>query len=145
MSRPPSRELTFFIDRDLGSEIFPRILREAGLSIERHVDHFKPDAPDEEWLQAISLRGWYVLTNDKGILRRDIQRDAVIRNGIGLFILVGGHMTSKLLADNFVNSTVALQRFIQEHDAPFIAKVYRPSPISRIDDGHTGKVDLKYP
>ena len=39
----------FFTDRDLGTR-FPEILKGAGLALERHADHFRPDCPDEEWL-----------------------------------------------------------------------------------------------
>ena len=36
----------FFTDRDLGKR-FPAILRDAGLTVERHADHFAHDCPDE--------------------------------------------------------------------------------------------------
>jgi hypothetical protein len=39
----------FFTDRDLGKQ-FPARLREAGLAVERHADHFAADAPDSAWL-----------------------------------------------------------------------------------------------
>jgi hypothetical protein len=42
------RELIFFTDRDLGRQ-FPALLRDAGVRLERHDDHFGPDTPDEEW------------------------------------------------------------------------------------------------
>ncbi|MGH9423743.1 MAG: hypothetical protein ACRD3J_27460 [Thermoanaerobaculia bacterium] len=56
----------FFTDRDLGTR-FPEILRAAGLLVERHADHFAPDTPDEEWLEAIGRRGWVALTHDMRI------------------------------------------------------------------------------
>ena len=37
---------------DLG-KIFPRILREAGLTVERHDDHFDENTTDEVWLQEV--------------------------------------------------------------------------------------------
>jgi hypothetical protein len=46
----------FFTDRDLGKQ-FPAILTAAGLSVERHIDHFDDRTPDPEWLEAISKRG----------------------------------------------------------------------------------------
>jgi PIN like domain len=53
----------FFTDRDLGKK-FPEILRAAGLRIERHMDHFRHDTPDEEWLWEIGKRKWIALTHD---------------------------------------------------------------------------------
>jgi hypothetical protein len=40
------RPEVFFTDRDLGKR-FPEILRAAGLTVQRHSDHFEPETPDE--------------------------------------------------------------------------------------------------
>lgn len=37
--------VVYFTDRDLGLQ-FPKILQDAGLVVERHRDHFEPDASD---------------------------------------------------------------------------------------------------
>ena len=58
--------VVFFTDRDLGKD-FPRILREADLTVERHDDHFRSDTPDEEWLTEVGRRGWIAITHDKRI------------------------------------------------------------------------------
>ena len=70
----------FFTDNDLG-KTFPRMLRAAGIAVERHGDHFAPDAPDAEWLPVVAARGWYVLSNDLGIHRKRIEREIVINMG----------------------------------------------------------------
>ena len=46
------REPVFFTDRDLGRQ-FPAALRQAGLQIELHDDHFGPETLDEEWIGEI--------------------------------------------------------------------------------------------
>jgi hypothetical protein len=46
MTQPQS--LTFFIDRCLGSKRIVAALRQVGLTVEVHEDHFAPDAPDVE-------------------------------------------------------------------------------------------------
>jgi len=51
----------YFTDRDLGKQ-FPARLREAGLQVERHTDHFEPSTPDADWLQTAGQRGWVVIT-----------------------------------------------------------------------------------
>ena len=56
----------FFTDRDLGKR-FPEILRAAGLTVERHADHFAHDCPDEDWLQSVGRRGWIAITHDSRI------------------------------------------------------------------------------
>ncbi|MCH7859805.1 MAG: hypothetical protein IID14_08915 [Candidatus Marinimicrobia bacterium] len=92
----------FFTDRDLGNS-FPQILRNAGINVEQHGDHFADDAKDEEWLMEIGRRGWLVITHDKRIRYRTNQRDAVMRAGVGLWILTG-HTATHELATNFIQN-----------------------------------------
>lgn len=58
--------VVFFTDRDLGLQ-FPAILRDAGLRVERHADHFAPDCPDDEWLRDVASHGWIAITHDRRI------------------------------------------------------------------------------
>ena len=85
---PPER--VYFTDRDLGRRIFPGLLKEAGLRVEIHDDHFEPDAHDVDWLPEVAARGWVVLSNDQKILRRPLEREAVRRSGAALLVLIGG-------------------------------------------------------
>jgi hypothetical protein len=71
----------FFTDRDLGTR-FPDILAAAGLTVERHQNHFRQDCPDEEWLQAIGQKEWVAITHDTRIRYKPNERDAVIRNRV---------------------------------------------------------------
>ena len=57
---------TFFTDRDLGKQ-FPARLREAGLVVERHGDHFAADTPDAQWLAEVGRRRWIAITHDERI------------------------------------------------------------------------------
>jgi hypothetical protein len=101
---------TFFTDRDLG-RAFPASLREAGIPVEEHADHFTPEVPDTEWLQMVGRRGWFVLTHDRRIRYRPNERDAVLKHEVGLFILIGAAPFSEL-ADNFIASLGKIERFI---------------------------------
>jgi hypothetical protein len=56
-------ELTFFADRDLGRQ-FVELVRQGGVQIERHDDHFQPSTPDEDWLSVVAQRGWIAVTRD---------------------------------------------------------------------------------
>lgn len=70
-------------------------------------------------------RGWQALTHDWRSRYRDNQRDAVMRAGVRLFILIG-HTTTHELAENFINTTHRITAFLERHTLPFIAKIYRP-------------------
>jgi hypothetical protein len=69
----------FFTDRDLGKK-FPQTLRDAGLTVERHADHFAPDCPDDQWLEVIGKRGWVTITHDRRIRYKSHELAAVMRN-----------------------------------------------------------------
>ena len=114
---------TFFTDRNLGKQ-FPNILKENGIAVERHFDHFADNATDEEWLSEIGKRGWYVLTHDQRIRYKPNEKEAVRIHGIGMFVLIG-KVPFPELAGNFVATYPRILRFIKKHPPPFIAKIYR--------------------
>jgi hypothetical protein len=58
--------IVYFTDRDLGLK-FPEVLKQAGLTVERHRDHFKDDAADEEWLAEVGRRNWVAITHNSRI------------------------------------------------------------------------------
>lgn len=117
---------TYFTDRDLG-KLFPSILQQAGLRVERHRDHFRHDTPDEEWLSVVSEKGWIAITHDANIRRRPNQKAAVLDGGLGLIVVVG-KLPFPELAEHFVNAIAAVERFVQRHRRPWIARFYPPTP-----------------
>ncbi|MEX2399954.1 MAG: hypothetical protein WD423_04225 [Rhodothermales bacterium] len=132
--------IVFYSDCDLGKNIFPGILRDAGIHVERHLDHFPGDAPDSEWIPYVADQGWYALTNDRRIYRTPAEREAVIRSGLKLFVLSGGHAPTKELAQNFILTYKKVTRFIERTDRPFIASVTRSTKSNQ-----AGNVYLRYP
>jgi predicted nuclease of predicted toxin-antitoxin system len=122
MTSPP---ITFFIDRCLGSKRVVTALREAGLTVEIHEDHFAPDALDVEWLPQVGEREWVVLTKDANISRRTLEKMAVARAGIRLFILASQNLASSEMIDILVQAIEPMKNLVQNHPAPFIAKIYR--------------------
>ena len=82
---------------------------------------------------------------DRRIYYRPNEKEAVIRARAALFIVVG-KASHKELAENFVRSIRVVERFARRHEAPFIAKVYRPpgSGAPGLQPG-PGRVALWYP
>lgn len=60
-----------------------------------------------------------------------------------MLVLVGGHAPTEQLARNFVNTRDRIETFLATTPAPFIAKIYRPSPIAMIQEGKPGQIILK--
>lgn len=132
----------FFTDRDLG-KAFPRALREAGLIVESHFEHFAPNAPDEQWLRTIGQRGWIALTHDTRIRYRPNELAALQRNHVGLLVVVGKVPLPELAA-GFVATLPRVFDFVQTQRPPYIAKVYRGA-ISADGTRAPGAVTLTFP
>lgn len=135
---------TFFTDRDLGKQ-FPAILKDAGLKVERHADHFAPNAADEEWLRFVGERRWLALTHDGRIRYKPNELAAVVRHRVALFVVVGDAPYPEL-ARSFVKNATRVESFAAARTPPYIAKVYRPSPADVVRDPDApGTVSLWFP
>ncbi len=136
--------IVFFTDRDLGTS-FPDILVAAGLTVERHRDHFAPDCADEVWLQSVGEQGWVALTHDRRIRYKPNELEAVIRHEVALLVIVGSAPHPDL-AHGFVKTLPRIRRFLDRNRPPFIGKVYRPTPAEVARRGNApGRVELWYP
>lgn len=134
----------YFTDRDLGKR-FPDILSSAGLAVERHQDLFPPDGPDEQWLEHCGKNGRIALSHNLRIRYTPNELTAVIRHRVVLLILSGKVPLSEL-ADNFVTSLARIEAFLDAHEPPCIAKVYRPSAAELERKPTTlGSITLWYP
>lgn len=89
------------------------MLRAAGIKVVLHDDVF----PTAE-------RGLVGVSHDSKIRYTSASRDDILRYGARLLILKG-KTSHDGLARNFVLTYHAIERFLQRHEAPFIAKVYR--------------------
>jgi hypothetical protein len=78
-----------------------------------------------DWFPTIGQRGWIALTHDKGQWLRSDERDAAMREGVALFIVVG-KMPHEVIADLLVRTAHKIEAFRDRNSPPFIAKVYRP-------------------
>ncbi len=132
----------YFTDRDLGKQ-FGAILKAGGLTVERHIDHFAHDTPDDVWLAEVGRRGWIALSHDKRIRYKPNERDAVMRHRVGLLVIVGAAPFADL-ARAFLATLPSIEHFLDNHAPPFIAKVYRPNDrAQRV--ASPGRVELWYP
>lgn len=134
----------FFTDRNLGKH-FPRILREAGLTVERHDDHFTERTQDEEWLAEVGRKGWIAITHDKQIRYKANEREAVMLHKVALLVVIGD-LPFPRIADSFVATIRPIERFLTKHSPPFIAKVYRGASESGAKGSRSaGRVEKWYP
>jgi mRNA degradation ribonuclease J1/J2 len=71
-------KVVFFLDRCTNSRRLVAALSARGVVVEVHWDHFAHDIPDAEWLSVVGEKRWVVLTHDKRIRYRPIERDALV-------------------------------------------------------------------
>lgn len=110
-------------------------LRNAGVTVEVHNDHFPPDARDDTWLLEVGKRGWVVLTKDDRIRYRSTERAAVVAAHVALFALSSGNLTGGEMAQAFVVALPRMSRVLATHRPPFIAKVTRSGEVSMVFRG----------
>ena len=134
----------FFTDRNLAKR-FPQILRDAGLAVERHEDHFVHDCPDEVWLEGIGKHGWIAITHDRHIRYKPNELAAVMQHRVPLLVVIG-KATFPELANSFVATQARILDFVARRQAPYIAKVYRASAKELATDPMTpGHIEHWYP
>ncbi|HLB31094.1 MAG TPA: hypothetical protein VJN91_06155, partial [Gammaproteobacteria bacterium] len=115
----------YFTDRDLGKR-FPDILTSVGLTVERHHDLFLADGTDEQWLEHCGKNGRIAISHNQRIRYTPNELAAVIRHSVALLIVIG-KVPLPDLGHNFVTSLARIETFLDRHEPPYIAKVYRPS------------------
>jgi len=131
-STPPDIARVFFIDRSLGQKIIAERLRQSGVHVEIHDDHFPQNALDEDWLLEVGKREWIVLTKDDRIRYRPAALEAYRRNNVRVFIFGSGEMKAQEMADAFVKALPRILRFARNKPAPFFARISRAGLVSSL-------------
>lgn len=133
VKKDPLETAVFFIDRSVGKKSVAGPLREAGLTVELHDDHFPQDAHDEEWLVEVGRRKWCVVTRDDRIRYRRLEAQAVHNAKVAMFVIVSKNLTGPQTAEVILKALGRIKRFISSHRRPFIAKIYRDGRVEKLD------------
>lgn len=128
----------FFLDRSLGKILIARALRGTGAIVYVHEDYFPADAKDEVWLAEVGEKNWIVLTKDRKIRYRAIERIALMNAGVGAFILTAGNLDGEEMAQAFVKALPRIHKFLAKHRRPFIANVTSRGQVSLLFDSEKG-------
>jgi PIN like domain len=134
---PRPREVpVFFIDHCLGTEKVAKRLRQAGVDARVLVDEgFAEDSDDVEWLPVVAAKGWAVLTKDKRIRRRAIEREAINESSAGAFILAASGLGGDAIADALARALPRMIRIWNTRARPFIAMVNAHGVVTLIEGG----------
>ncbi|MEM8828403.1 MAG: hypothetical protein AAGE96_03480 [Cyanobacteria bacterium P01_G01_bin.19] len=129
-------QITFFVDRCLG-KLVVKTLRDTGISVEAHDDHFPKNALDVDWLPEVGKHQWVIITKDARIGRNQTERLAVTNARVKMFTLASQNLIGREMANIFLQSITKMQEFVYKHYAPFIAKVYRNQKVEMWKDAST--------
>lgn len=102
------RSLTFFLDYQIGRYVVADALRNAGATVEVHIDHFAQAAPDLEWIPEVGKRRWVLITRDANIRRNPVERAAYEAAGLRGFVVTGKELGGTELAALLVRSLRAM-------------------------------------
>ncbi|MBD2771119.1 hypothetical protein [Iningainema tapete] len=105
----------FFVDRCLGTKRIVEALRNAGITVEVHDDHFPKDAEDVNWLPEVGKKGWVVLTKDARIGKHASERIAVTSAKIKMFVLASQNLSADLMIEAFLIAIVSVQELVRIH------------------------------
>lgn len=101
-------------------------MRQEGVDVKVHADHFPPDAPDEAWLEFAGREGLIVLTRDKGIRKRVLEVEAFRRHRVRAVVLIGRGAQGLTNEENLRairTALPAIQREVLARDAPCIFRL----------------------
>lgn len=130
MPHDQTDDVIFFLDRNMGTKIFPRELTLAGLRIELHDTHFPQDASDSEWLQVVGAKGWVVITCDRRIKYNKVEWASLLSNKVRAFVFTSGNLTAVEMASAFLKSRRKVLRILSKTPGPFIATISRAGVVA---------------
>jgi predicted nuclease of predicted toxin-antitoxin system len=81
------------------------------------------DTLDEEWLRRAGSEGWVVLTKDKLIRKRPLERAALIAARVRAFVFTGGNVSGVEMAESIIAAMPRILRIIATTPPPFIARI----------------------
>lgn len=129
-------QLRFIVDRSLGSEKVPRILREAGFELVTLDDLYgrreAEEKKDEEWLEDAGKKGLVVLTKDRRIKQKPAERAMILECNVRCFCVTKSkNLNADELADLFIMHKETIYDACAE-PGPFFYAV-RSDKIERLD------------
>jgi 5S rRNA maturation endonuclease (ribonuclease M5) len=107
-------------------------LRAAGVHVVVHDDRFPPGTVDEVWLAEAGRQNWFVLTKDRRIRYRQIERRALELAGVGAFVLTGKDLTGEEMAQAIVKALPKIRRLAKKTPRPFIATITTGGTVARL-------------
>lgn len=122
-----------FFDRSIPSTV-PKAMLMLGLrQVCYHDQIFPQDTPDSHWLACAGYHGWTVITRDKKIRYRPGEIDAIIKFGVGCFIVNANKPLSRWeYMKIFALTLDKIEHIAATTRRPFIYTISRNGGLNRV-------------
>lgn len=125
--------LAVFLDESLDSDSIAERLAAAGATVERLTRHFPKGTDDRAWLSLAGARRWIVLTRDKRIRYRRLERLALQAANVRAFVFTGGNVTLSDTAAILAGALPSIAEICRREPGPFIYHLGRAGKPTRMD------------
>jgi hypothetical protein len=126
---PPDRFTIFLDENHCNNSKILSVLETAGISVERHLDHFSRGTPDEDWLPFVGRNGWALITTDKRIRYRSNEKRAVEKYGVRMFYFSTNEMSGRQMAAALEKALPRMQRIFISQKPPYCAAITRSGEV----------------
>jgi hypothetical protein len=115
-------DIVFVVDEDAGPHVAEGI-RDAGGNARLLIDIIGRGIPDLTWLPMVSSWGQALITRDVAMRSVRVEREALTRCGVHVFILRGQGMKFDALRETMKRHFPKMLRFVRNQSLPFVAHI----------------------
>lgn len=87
---------------------------------------------DQEWLTIAGQQRWVVLTRDKHIRIRELERKALVAAKLAAFVFTGGNASGVETVEAIVAALPRIARALAAEAPPFICRISASGDVARI-------------
>ena len=110
-----------------------RVLTEAAISCEKHLDHFPAGTEDKIWLPMIAARGWSLLTTDARIRTNHLERECIRTNGLCMFYFSRNDIAGLQMGVALAKALPRMRSLYATQPPPFTASITRSGEVTLRD------------
>jgi hypothetical protein len=121
------------VDESLDSDSIAQALIGAGAKVERLTTHLPRGTADDVWLTLAGKNGWVVLTRDKRIRYRRLERLALQAAKVRAFVFTGGNVTLKDTAAILAAAVPKIAAICAAEAGPFVYHIGTAGQPRRMD------------
>ena len=132
ISKPPDPPV-LFLDESLDSDSIAQALISAGAKVERLTAHLRKGTADDVWLSLAGKKDWVVLTRDKRIRYRRLERLALQAAKVRAFVFTGGNVTIRETARILAAAIPKIADVCAKEAGPFVYHIGASGIARRMD------------